>query len=159
MGWQRHSFEEQPMADFIPEFEGNWAYQSFAVLPTAPELAAAPGSPVTAKKWAMGKLRLADSVEMAAAGMLTFLPGVELRVQVRFVPGPDGAPARFEATGKGESGPMVGVEYELVGWALPSPAGRLQEVRGSVRAVKGAGAGLGGLPVGTVGSFVISKSN
>lgn len=149
------------MSAFIPAFEGRWTYQSYLILPTAAELAAPPGSPVTAKKWAQGKVLLADGVEMEAAGTLTFLPGVELRVHVKFVSGEGGRPAEFEATGTGESGPTTGAVYELVGWAIPDAAGRLAEVRGSVRAVRGPdsnpGFDLGGMPVGTVGTFIITK--
>ena len=150
------------MALFIPSFEGNWTYQSFLVLPTPAELAATPGSPVTSKKWAMGKLLLAKAGDnMEATGQLTFLPGVELKIHVTFVPGKDGSPAKFEATGRGESGPTAGAVYELVGWAIPDAAGQLLEVRGSVRAVRGPDSNpaveLGRMPVNTVGAFVISK--
>lgn len=150
------------MALFIPSFDGNWTYQSFLVLPTPPELAAPPGTPVTAKKWAMGKLLLAEAGDnMEAAGHLTFRPGVELKIRVTFVPGEDGGPAKFEATGKGESVPTAGAVYELTGWAIPDAAGKLSEVRGSVRAVRGPDSNpaveLGGMPIGTVGAFLITS--
>ena len=49
-------------SDFIPAFEfQDWVYQSFLVTPVAAEWSAAPGTEVTAKKWAMGKLLLSDS--------------------------------------------------------------------------------------------------
>jgi hypothetical protein len=145
---------------FIPAFEGTWSYQSYLLLPSPADLAAGPGSPVTAKKWAMGRLLLADGPDMGAAGTLTFAPGVELVVRVTFVPDADGGPAQFKATGTGEAGPTQGTIYDLVGWAFPSPTGQLAEVRGSIRAVRGPDATpgtAGGMPVGTVGAFVMSK--
>ena len=36
------------------------------------------------------------------------------------------SPAKFEATGKGESGPTAGAVYELAGWAFPDASGQLQ---------------------------------
>lgn len=150
------------MSLFIPSFEGNWMYQSFLVLPTPSELSASPGSPITAKKWAMGRLLLAEAGDnMEAAGELTFQPGVELKVYVTFVPGKDGAPAKFEATGRGESGPTAGAVYELTGWAIPDAAGQLLKVCGSIRAVRGPDSNpaveLGRMPVNTVGAFEITK--
>src|SRR6185295_8015199 len=123
-----------------------------------------PGSAVAAKKWAMGKLLLAEAGDdMEAAGQLTFLPGVELQVHLTFVPGEDRGPAKIEAVGRGVSGSTAGSLYELTGWAIPDASGELAEVRGSVRAVRGPDANptvdLGGMPVNTVGAFVITTTN
>lgn len=141
------------MEDFIPAFEGTWSHQSFVVTPSPAELAAPPTSPVTAKKWAMGNLKLEDCKGMTATGTLTFATGAELHVDVRFTPGAGGAPAAFTGTGVG-SGPLAGIEYELSGWAFPPAAGQPPEARGAIRSVRGAGPGLGGMPLGTVGTFV-----
>lgn len=150
-----------PDTTFIPAFEGNWQYQSFLLLPSDEQLAAAPGTNVTAKKWAMGKLLLADGTEMEAAGQLIFAPGIELRVHLRFTPGEAGKPAEFKGTGTGETGPTKGAVYELNGWAYPDATGKLAGCRGSVRAARGSGANpgaeLGGMPTGTIGLFSITK--
>ena len=146
---------------FIPAFEGNWKYQSFLVLPTPDELLAKPGAEVSAKKWAMGELLLADGVEFEAAGKLSFAPGVELTIQLTFTPGQEGQPAEFKGIGTGEAGPTKGAVYQLSGWALPDEAGNLTGVRGSVMAARGLDAKPdtepGGMPVGTVGAFIIMK--
>jgi len=146
---------------FIPAFEGTWQYQSFLLLPSDEQLAAAPGTNVNAKKWAMGKLLLADGAEMEAAGQLTFAPGIELKVHLRFTPGEAGKPAEFKGTGTGEKVPTKGAVYELNGWAIPDAAGKLAGVRGSVRAARGSDADpyteLGGMPTGTIGAFFITK--
>ena len=146
---------------FIPAFEGNWQYQSFLLLPSDEQLAAAPGTNVIAKKWAMGKLLLADGTEMEAAGQLKFAPGIELKVHLRFTPGEAGKPAEFKGTGTGETGPTKGAVYELSGWAFPDATGKLAGCCGSVRAARGSDAypdtDLGGMPTGTIGSFSITK--
>ncbi len=146
---------------FIPAFEGSWNYQSFLLLPTDEQLAAAPGTEVSAKKWAKGELLLADGVEMEAAGQLTFAPGVELNVNLTFTPGEGGKPAEFKGTGTGVEGPTKGAVYQLNGWALPDATGKLACVRGSVRAARGLDATPdaepGGMPVGTIGTFTITK--
>ena len=150
--------------NFIPAFEfQDWVYQSFLVLPTAEESSAKPGSNVTAKKWAMGKLLLSDSPDgYAAAGFLTFAPDVQLKITVKGTPGKGDIPATFEATGVGVDGITKGAEYQLTGWAFRAADGKVESVRGSIRAVRGPDASptveLGKMPVGTVGSFVIMKA-
>jgi|GEM_PF-2937360 len=149
---------------FIPAFEfQDWTYQSFLLLPTAQEAAAAPGTNITAKKWAIGKLKLSDSpAGYEANGFLDFSPGVRLRVWVKGVPGNENAPATFEASGIGEEGVTKGSEYRLTGWAFAGTDGKVESVRGSVCAVRGPdsnpGTELGQMPIGTVGAFVITKS-
>ena len=150
--------------DFVPQFEfQKWDYQSYLLLPENEGLAPVPGNDVAAKKWARGSLTLADAIdELAARGKLAFPGGIELTVSVKFEPGKDGTPAKFEATGVGDQGVVAGVEYHLTGWAIPGKDGKLHEVRGAVRAAKAPtalpGVELGRMPIGTVGLFVISKA-
>lgn len=150
--------------DFVPAFESHeWTYQSFLLLPTKEESSAAPGSGITAKKWAMGKLLLADSPKgYEAEGFLDFAPGVQLKVRVNGAPGTDGLPATFEASGVGEEGATEGSEYQLIGWEFAGADGKVESVRGTVRAVRGPDLSpeteLGRMPVGTVGAFVITKT-
>ena len=153
------------MADqFVPAFEfQDWNYQSFLILPTPDEGKAQPGSSVTAKKWAMGKLTLSDSPDgYEANGFLDFGSGVRLEVKVNFQPGEDGAPASFEANGIGEEGLAIGSHYHLTGWAFPGSDGKVEHVQGAIRAVRGPDSDpqieLGQMPIGTVGAFHISKS-
>ena len=151
-------------SEFIPAFEfQNWTYQSFLLLPTTDESSAAPGADVTAKKWAMGKLLLSDSPDgYEANGLLDFAPGVQLKVRVNGVPGTNGSPATFEASGIGEEGVAKGSEYQLTGWVFAGADGKAESVRGAIRAVRGPDSSpeteLGQMPVGTVGAFVIAKA-
>lgn len=150
--------------NFIPAFEfQDWVYQSFLVLPTPEQMKATPGTDVAAKKWAMGTLLLSDSPDgYRAAGFLTFAPGVRLKVTVHGTPGKGNVPATFEATGVGTEGATKGAEYQLTGWAFRGPDGKVESVRGSVRAVRGPDTKpdveLGKMPIGTVGAFVLSKA-
>ena len=105
---------------------------------------------------------LSDSPDgYAAAGFLLFGPNVQLDVKVNGTPGNGNNPATFEATGVGKEGVTNGAEYQLTGWAFRGADGKVESVRGSVRAVRGADANpaveLGNMPVGTVGAFVIVK--
>ncbi len=51
-----------------------WEYQSFLILSTDTENAAQPGTTVTAKKWAKGRLYLEDAIDenLDAVGTLQF---------------------------------------------------------------------------------------
>lgn len=154
---------------WFPLFEfQDWMYQSFLVLPTSEENDAVPGTAVTAKKWAKGTLLCGQAFKTADRyildGTLSFRPGVELTVSAKGVLGTEDNPATFEATGTGTEGPTKGAIYQLVGWVFPeepiqNDAGRVLSVRGSIWAVRGPDTKpeieLGGMPVGTVGSFVI----
>lgn len=144
------------MSSFIPAFEGTWSYQSFLTLPTEEELAAKPGSSITAKKWAKGKLLLADGVNMEAAGKLEFLPGVELVINLNFTPAADGGPAKIEIKGIGRTGPTQGSVYDLTGWAFPAADGSLASMRGAIRCVRGPDTAPD-RDVGVVGLFVATK--
>ncbi|MDF0677417.1 MAG: hypothetical protein P0120_24230 [Nitrospira sp.] len=154
---------------WFPLFEfQDWFYQSFLVLPTPEENDALPGTVVTAKKWAKGDFLCGQAFKTADGyildGTLSFRPGIELAVSAKGAVGIGSNPAPFEATGTGTEGPTKGAIYQLVGWVFPGQpiqhgGGRVLSVRGSVRAVRGPDAKpeteLGGMPVGTVGAFVI----
>jgi hypothetical protein len=161
-------------SSWFPLFEfQDYIYQSFLVLPMPEENAASPGATVTAKKWAKGDFicgqafgGVGGSGAYSLDGILRFKPGVELKVSAKGFNGSGNAPASFEATGTGTEGPTKGAVYSLVGWVFPEePMGegsaRVLMIRGSVRAVRGADTkpelDLGGMPLGTVGAFVITR--
>jgi hypothetical protein len=160
---------------WFPLFEfQDWMYQSVLVLPTSEENAAAPGTGVTAKKWAKGSLFLGQAINTPEdgyilGGRLEFAPGIELEVSAKGTLGTGNAPASFEATGTGTKDPTKGAIYQLVGWVFPEEsivqgASRVLSVRGSVRAVRGPDTNpekdLSGMPVGeTAGSFVVARTN
>ena len=158
---------------WFPLFEfAEWTYSSTLVLPTDEQSIAAPGAAVTARKWAMGKLEVGQAFVAPGSrytldGTLSFAPGVSLDVSASGVLGLDDEPATFEAIGVGTHGITKGARYVLVGWAFPdlpiqNNGGRVQTVLGSVRAVRGPNAApgreLGQMPLGTVGSFVITRT-
>jgi hypothetical protein len=154
---------------WFPLFEfQDWSYESFLTLPTESEQTALPGAPVTGRKWAKGEFACGQAFKTADGyrldGTLTFRPGVALAVAAHGTNGSEGEPATFEAIGTGVEGPTKGAEYKLVGWVFPGEilngAARAVSIRGSVRAVRGPDARpepeLGGMPLGTVGGFVIT---
>jgi len=70
--------------------------------------------------------------------------------------------AKFEAIGEVKDNvPVKGAVYKLLGWAVRGEDDEVESIRGSVVAVRGPDARpdveLGGMPIGTVGAFVISK--
>jgi hypothetical protein len=154
---------------WFPLFEfQDWMYQSFLVLPTEEENDAQSGTAVTARKWAKGDFRCGQAFRTADGytldGTLSFRPGVELTVSAKGTLGTGNNPAPFEATGTGTEGPIKGAIYQLVGWVFPqkpihSGAARPLSIKGSVWAVRGPdtkpGFEPGGMPVGTVGAFII----
>ncbi|AEJ02774.1 hypothetical protein Nit79A3_3033 [Nitrosomonas sp. Is79A3] len=158
---------------WFPGFEfQDWFYQSYLVLPTPEEVDDLPGKAVTARKWARGEFicgqafrsTVNDSDGYVLDGRLSFFPGVELSVSVKGALGSGKNPAQFEATGIGVEGPTKGAIYQLTGWAFPienflNTGGRSMSIRGSVWAVHGPDSkpdvDLGGMPIGTVGTFVI----
>ncbi len=142
----------------------NWTYQSFLVLPTPTEEMVPPGSAITAKKWAKGNLYLETSIDTGnpdAVGLLIFPTkdgDVKLRVKASVEKGID--PVKFEATGEVQDAvPAKGAVYKLLGWAFRGKDDDVATVRGCVMAVRGSDArpdvDLGGMPIGTVGAFVI----
>ena len=155
-----------PLFEFL-----DFIYKSTLVLPTPEESDAPPGTVVTAKKWAQGTFLCGQAFKNNGGytldGSLSFRPGVELAVSAKGILGSGNAPAPFEATGTGKEGPTKGAIYQLVGWVFPelptaSGAGRVLSVRGSVRAVRGTDTkpevDLSGMPLGTVGAFVITRA-
>lgn len=159
---------ENQSAEWFPLFEfQDWSYESTLIVPTAGELQAPAGSPVTARNWAKGELLLGqalkDGSSYHATGRLVFAPEVELEVSIRGTLGTREGPASFNAMGEGPTGRTKGTLYELIGWVFPLPpiangAARPSSIRGSVMAVRGPDASpadAGGVPIGTVGAFVV----
>jgi hypothetical protein len=163
-------------SSWFPLFEfQDYVYQSFLVLPTPEENSASPGTAVTAKKWAKGDFICGQAFGGVGSpgpytlnGILRFAPGLELNVSAKGVNGLGNAPAPFEATGTGTEGATEGAVYSLIGWVFPeepivNQAARVLRVCGSVRAVRGPDTkpelDLGGMPLGTVGAFVITRAS
>jgi len=170
---------------WFPLFEfQEWTYQSTVL--TATPVAAASGTPLSARIWGAGKFECgqafrdveggmaplgaeaqAPSEGYTLAGRLIFRPGVELAVTVCGRLGIGDAPAHFEATAVANDGPMAGAVSKLIGWAFPelpirNAAAPVVAIRGAVWVVRGTDATPltepGGMPVGTVGSFVIDRT-
>jgi hypothetical protein len=159
---------------WFPLFEfQEWLYQSYLVLPQAADADAAAGAPVGAEKWSMGKLLCgqaftADAGRYTLSGTLRFASGAELAINAQGRLGSAHAPAGFEATATGMQGALKGMVSELVGWVIPdlpiaNGAARVLCMRGAIRAVRGTDAKPGldpsGMPLGTVGTFVIARAS
>lgn len=139
--------------------EGSWRYQSFLILPTPSEQEAQPGSPVTASKWAMGTLTVPTDTSPEVSGELAFAPGVTLAVKGHLLPASDLSPAIFVATGEALTGPLKGSIYRITG-AVIGDANSQQSIYGSVQGVRGPDTDpevAGGVPIYTVGTFVLSR--
>jgi len=136
---------------------GNWDYQSFLVKPTSDEWEALPPKPVTANKWAKGKLTIAESESSRVLGELVFAPDITLSVHGRILPATETLPAVLEATGEGSSEATEGAVYQITGWIIFDPIKEIARptIRGSILAVT---PDLGGEPIGTVGAFVLRPS-
>ncbi len=145
-----------------------WVYQSFLSLPTNPEKQSPPGSSITAKKWAKGKLYLETAIDLPpapdAVGYLEFpRPGGNIKLNVKAFVEKGISPVKFEATGEAENAlPEInGAMYKLLGWAFRGEGNKVEEIEGCVVAIRGSDARpdveLGGMPVGTVGAFVIMR--
>lgn len=157
---------------WFPLFEfQDWIYQSFLLLPTPAEDEANPGAAVGAKKWARGTLMCGQAFASAdgytLTGTLVFPSKGELSIAARGKLGDADSPATFEATGTGTQGLVTGMVSQLVGWVTPelpvaNGAARVLSVRGSIRAVRGTDAkpevDPSGVPLGTVGAFVIARA-
>ena len=160
----------------LPWFPGyefqEFIYQSFLVLPTSVEIAASPGAAVTAKKWAKGDFLQGQAFNLGGEGKYTlgatlqFDSGPRLDISVKGDKGIGHSPGTFEAIGTGIEGPLKGAIYALYGWVFPEEpitnnAARVLRVSGTVRAVRGTDAKPeiepGGMPLGTVGYFTISR--
>ena len=159
---------------WFPLFEfQDWLYQSYLVLPQAGDADAAAGAPIAAKKWSMGTLLCgqaftADAGRYTLSGTLRFPSGFELAIAAQGRLGSGDAPASFEATATGTDGALKGMVSELAGWVFPelpiaNGAARVLGIRGAIRAVRGTDAkpeiDPSGLPLGTVGAFVIARAN
>lgn len=158
---------------WFPLFEfQDWTYQAFLLLPTPLEEAAPAGGAVSARKWSRADLMCGQAFAATdgytLSGTLIFAKGVELAVVASGTAGRGTAPGTFVATGTGTSGPLKGMVSELTGWVFPElpfsaeTAARVLSVRGSIRAVRGTDAkpheDPSGMPLGTVGAFVISRT-
>jgi hypothetical protein len=158
---------------WFPLFEfQDWHYQSYLLLPQPADADAAAGTPVGAEKWSMGTLLCgqaftADAGRYTLSGTLRFLSGAELAIVANGRLGSAHAPASFEATATG-TGVLKGMVSELVGWVVPelpivNAAARVLCVRGAIRAVRGTDAkpeiDPSGMPLGTVGTFVIARAS
>jgi len=156
---------------WFPLFEfQEWSYESFLLLPTESERGAPSGAAVTGRKWAKGDLLCGQAFRTSEGysldGTLSFGNGINLSVSVRGALGTHDRPATFEGTGSGTDGPVKGTIYRLVGWVFPGAiqngAARVASIRGSVWAVRGPDGRelieLGGMPVGTVGAFVVTAA-
>jgi hypothetical protein len=141
--------------------KGTWSYQSFLLLPTDTELAAKPGTSVASRMWASGQLVVLSEIEGELLGELVFAPSVKLNVKGRILLSTDSVPTVFEAIGEGFDGPTKGALYKIIGWIVPTSPDEAEplNVCGSVLAVRGSDSSpdleLGGMPVGTVGTFVL----
>lgn len=159
---------------WFPLFEfQNWAYQSFLVPPPTEEndVLTDTGTAVTAKTWAKGKFLCGQAFNNSdgyiLTGTLSFRPGIELHISAKGALGSGNSPATFEATGTGMEGHTKGAIYQLVGWVfreqpIQNDAGRVLSVRGTVRAAHGPLAKpefeLGGMPIETMGAFMIFRA-
>jgi hypothetical protein len=140
-------------------FQGTWYYRSFLILPTPSEEEAPPGSAVTARKWAMGTLTVPTDTYPEVSGELAFATGATLAVKGRILPASNLSPAILVATGEGLTGPTKGSIYQIVG-AFFNDADGEQFIYGSTLGVRGPDTQpdvAGGMPINTVGTFVISR--
>ena len=156
---------------WFPLFEfQDWTYQAYLLLPTPAEDAAAAGGAVSARKWSRGQLSCGQAFTApdgyTLTGTLSF-PGAQLAVAVKGALGRGDSPATFIATGTGIGEPLKGMVSELTGWVFPelpvaNGAARVLRIQGSIRAVRGTDANPtidpSGMPLGTVGAFVISRT-
>jgi hypothetical protein len=161
------------ITSWFPLFEfQDWTYQAFLLLPTPLEDAAAAGGAVSARKWSRGDLMCGQAFAATdgytLSGTLVFAEDLQLDVVASGTSGRGTAPGTFLATGTGTSGKLKGMVSELTGWVFPElpsssdSAARVLSVRGSIRAVRGTDTDPehdpSGLPLGTVGAFVISRT-
>ena len=156
---------------WFPLFEfAEWSYQSFLLLPTEDEKSAAPGTTITAKKWANGIVGLGQAFKTGdhryeVTGVVSN-DKLKLTLSAKGGFGVGDTPGMFEATVTGNEGPAKGAVSQLIGWVFADEpvvqgARRVRSIRGSVRAVRGPDTkpelDLSGMPLGTVGSFVILR--
>lgn len=143
----------------MTEFEGTWYYRSFLILPTPSEEEAPPGSAITARKWAMGTLTVPAGTHPDVSGELAFATGATLAVKGHVLPASDLSSAILVATGEGLTGPTKGSIYQITG-AFFNDANGQQFIYGSTLGVRGPDTQpdvAGGMPINTVGTFVLSR--
>ncbi|MGZ8212934.1 MAG: hypothetical protein ACXWTP_00330 [Methylosarcina sp.] len=165
----------QKQNSWFPGFEfHDYQYQSFLILPTTEQDSVPPSNEVNAKRWAKGQFICGQAFNSGEGysldGVLRFESNSaqkpELKVLITGTCGEGKNPASFEGTGTGIDGPTKGAIYSLVGWAFrdekqTGPGGSIIRICGSVRAVRGPDnrpeRGLGDMPLGTAGAFVITS--
>lgn len=146
----------------------NWVYQSFLILPTDSEKQSPAGSSITARNWTRGKLHLEDAIDLPPSpnviGSLVFPnPKGDIRLNVKAFVEKGISPVKFEATGEVQHAPpeINGAMYKLLGWTFRGEADKVEKIEGCVIAVRGSdtrpNVELGGMPIGTVGAFVITR--
>ncbi|MBG1270415.1 hypothetical protein [Nostoc sp. WHI] len=150
-----------------------WTYQSFLILPTDPEKQSPPGTSITTKKWAKGNLYLETSIDPppapdAIGSLVIPTPPGNVKLNVKAFVERGISPVKFEATGEVQNAPTEtsaetnGAMYKLLGWAFRSENDKVSKIEGCVIAVRGSDARpnveLGGMPVGTVGAFIITST-
>ncbi len=143
----------------MTKFEGTWYYRSFLILPTSSEEEAPPGSAITARKWARGTLTVPTETNSEVSGELAFAAGATLSVKGQILPASDLSPAILVATGEGLTGPIKGSMYQIAG-AFFNDANGQQFVYGSTLGVRGPDTQpdvAGGMPINTVGTFILSR--
>jgi hypothetical protein len=147
----------------------NWTYQSFLILPTDSEIQSPPGSTITTKKWAKGNLYLETGIDPSpapdAVGFLVFpTPQGSIKLNVKAFVEKGISPVKFEATGEVQNAlsELNGAMYKLLGWAFRGKGNKVIKIEGCVVAIRGSDANsdveLGGMPIGTVGAFVIAEN-
>lgn len=138
---------------------GTWHYQSFLLLPTPSEGEAPSDSAVTARKWAMGTLTVPTDTYPEVSGELVFAPRVTLAVKGHILPSSDVSSEILVATGEGLTGLTKGSISRIIGTVISDAHGQ-QLIYGSVLGVRGPDTDPemnGGMPIGTVGTFALSR--
>jgi hypothetical protein len=147
----------------------DWTYQSFLILPTDPEKQSPPGTSITTKKWAKGNLNLETSIDLppapdAIGSLVIPTPRGNVKLNVKAFVESGVSPVKFEATGEVQNAPAEtnGAIYKLLGWAFRGEDDKVSKIEGCIIAVRGSDASpnleLGGMPVGTVGAFIITNT-
>ncbi len=107
----------------------------------------------------MGTLSVPTDTYPDVSGELAFAPGVTLTVKGHILPGSDSSSAILIATGEGLTGPTKGSISRITG-AVISDANGQQSIYGSVLGLRGPDTNPtvnGGMPINTVGTFVLSR--
>ncbi|MCA1705217.1 MAG: hypothetical protein LC808_18950 [Actinobacteria bacterium] len=107
----------------------------------------------------MGTLTVPTDTYPQVSGELAFAPGVTLTVKGHVLPPSDLSSEIFVATGQGLTGPAKGSISRIIGTVISDANGQ-QSIYGSVLGVRGPDIDPdvnGGMPINTVGTFVLSR--